>query len=124
MDFSTIKSYLDISKDLANYFLPFRISLSTNYLLSRLNNILLRSFYSPSILEKMSSLPSKNFFKTRKAKKDQEMKPSRRTSRRMTLEEDQEQASRRTSPSYSSKSYILLFSTFHLDISKSLVINS
>ena len=55
-----------------------------------------------------------------KDKKDKKMKHSRIISRRMSLEENQEQALRRTSPSYSSIS----IQSLTLDIFKSFVIKS
>ena len=57
-----------------------------------------------------------------KDKKDKKMKHSRIISRRMSLEENQEQASRRTSPSYSSIS--IIFYPPLWTFSKSFVINS
>ena len=99
MDFLRHKFLPCFSKILLIHFLPFRISLSTNYLLSCLSNILLKLFYSSSSLEKLCSLSFKNFFKTMKTKK---MKHSRsnpeETPRRMFLEENQEKALRRSNP--------------------------
>ena len=118
--FSTIKFLPCFSKILQNHFLPFRISLSTNYLLSYLSNILLKLFYSSSSLEKLCFLSFKNFFKTKKAKKKYEDEATRRNSQKNVLRRNQEQAPRWRSPSYSSKSILYYFLHFTLDIFKSL----
>ena len=120
--FSTIKVLPCFSKILLIHFLPFWISLSTNYLLSCLSNILLKIFYSPSILEKLSFLPSKNFFKTRKAKKDQEMKHSRIISQKNVLRRKSRASFKKNKPSYSSISIIFYPSLW--TFSKSFVIIS
>ena len=122
MDFLHHKFLPCFSKILLNHFLPFRISLSTNFLLSCLSNILLKLFYSPSILEKLSFLPSKNFFKTKKDKKDKKMKQSRRNLQKDVLRRKSRTSSKMNQPLLFL--YFYYFPSFTLDISKSFVIKS
>ena len=113
-DFLHHKILSCLSKILLIHFPPYRNSFSTKNSLSCLSNILLRSFYSPSILEKLCFLPSKNFFKTKKDKNNKKMKPSRRNLQKKGLRRIKNKLQDEQAPPI--PLYSIYFLSFTLDI--------